>query len=307
MHRDASVYRLKSTATISLLLLAGIARAQTDDSSVSVPPEVPLVKKSFEQLSERNVTRTGERALKIKGVTWEHSETEHFIFHTETGFLVPQLANASEGFYKSIKKDLGVTEDAFQRKSHVYVFLDDAAWRTFAAQVSLEEWTGGFCNGRELFLQTRPHFKFQGTTLPHEMTHLVIHRFLAGDLPLCLNEGFAEFESTRLYRAYLKDRQYRLRLLSPPVSKDRYISVSALTGAVDYPREKEDVTAFYNEAQRLVIFLHEQGGGTAPLVQFLKRQSEGRNFETALREIYGEKFDNLEAFEKKFQPFATTQ
>jgi hypothetical protein len=305
MHGGQRVYRLKFTATISLLLLAGMVGAQADDSSVPAPPEVPLVKKSFEQLSERNVTRTGERALKIKGVTWEHSETEHFIFHTETGFLVPQLANAAEGFYQSIKTDLGVTEDAFQRKSHVYVFLNDEAWRTFASQVHLEEWTGGFCNGRELFLRTRAAFKFQGTTLPHEMTHLVIHRFMAGDLPLWLNEGFAEFESSRLYRAYLKQRQYRPRLMSPPVSKDRYISVNALAGAVDYPREKEDVTAFYAEAQRLVIFLHEQGGGTAPLVQFMKRQSEGRNFETALREVYPEKLDDLEAFEKTFQLFAT--
>jgi hypothetical protein len=307
MLRGKRGYGLKFAATISLLLLAGIARAQTDDSSVPVPPEVPLVKKSFEQLSERNVTRTGDRALKIKGVTWEHSETEHFIFHTETGFLVPQLANASEGFYKSIKTDLAVPEDNYERKSHVYMFLNDAAWRTFASQVNLEEWTGGFCNGRELFLHTRPAVKFQGTVLPHEMTHLVIHRFMAGDLPLWLNEGFAEFESARLNRASLKQHQLRPRLMSPPVSKDRYISLNALTGAVDYPREKEDVTAFYAEAQRLVIFLHEQGGGTAPLVQFMKRQSEGRTFESALREVYSEKFDDLDAFEKKFQPFATAQ
>ena len=292
---------------IGLLLVAGTMAAQTNDSDESDSPEVPLVKKSFEQLSERNVTHTGERALHAKDVTWEHSETEHFIFHTETGFLVPQLAYAAEGFYRSIRNDLGVTEDSYQRKSHIYVFLNDVAWRTFASQVHLDEWTGGFCNGRELFLKTRPHFKFQGTTMPHEMTHLVIHRFMAGDLPLWLNEGFAEFESTRLYRAYLKQRQYRMSVLSPPVNKDSYIPLNTLTGAVDYPRTEDEVKAFYNESHRLVIYLHQQGGGTAALVQFMKRQSEGRTFESALREVYGEKFDDLEALEKKFQPFATTR
>jgi hypothetical protein len=298
---------MRMTAIMTAVgLLAGFCRAETADSSVPAPLDVPLVKKPFEQVSERNVSRTGDRALKMKTVSWEHSESEHFIFHTETGFSIPQLANAAEGFYRSIKIDLGITQDSFQRKSHVYVFLGDDVWKSFASNVHLDAWTGGFCNGRELFLHTRPNFRFQGTTLPHELTHLALYRFVGGDIPLWLNEGFAEFESGRLYRTYVKRRQYRTHGLSDALAKDHYIPLDSLTRAVDYPSTKETVTAFYSESERLMNYLCEEGGGVPPLLKFMKRQSEGRTFETAMNEVYGTRFKDLETFEKKFLVYATT-
>ena len=103
------------------------------------------------------------------------------MFHTESGFAVPQLAGATEEFYANIKKDLGIDEDTFQRKSHIYVFLNEAAWKEFAGHNHLDVWTGGICNGRELFLQSRAHYSFQGTTLTHELTHLTLYRFVGGD------------------------------------------------------------------------------------------------------------------------------
>lgn len=257
---------------------------------------------SWEQLSDRNISRAGEAALAMP-VRWEHSESAHFVFHTETGFAVTQLVGVAEWSYAAIKKDLEIAEDLFERKCHIYVFLSEEKWRDFAASRHVEAWTGGWCTGRELFFQSRPHFKFQGTTLPHELTHLVIHRFVGGDVPLWLSEGLAEFEGVRLYRRYLQQRNYALRGAPDRVGRDEYLPLDELTSAIDYPKSTEAAMAFYTQSRRLVVFLVEELGGMPALIKLLKAQSNGARFDTACREVYGGLYRELEIFEKKFRDF----
>jgi hypothetical protein len=257
----------------------------------------------FERLSERSVSRQGDAALKLETVKWEHSESDHFIFHTEAGFAVTQLVSVAEWSYAAIKKDLQISQDSFERKCHIYVFLNEGIWKEFVGNGKMEPWTGGWCTGRELFFWSRPHFKFQGATLPHEMTHLVLHRFVGGDIPLWLNEGLAEFEGIRLYRTYLKMRNYTLTNVRDYVEPDQFVPLKDLTSAVDYPKNPNDVTPFYIESERLVSFLYFQHGGTGPLMRFLKLQSEGARFDSAWREAYGNEYGDQRAFEDKFATF----
>jgi len=261
----------------------------------------------FDQLSDHNLSRQGEAALQLKAVTWEHSESEHFIFHTETGFSALQLAVVAEWSYAQIKQHLAITRDLFERKCHVYVFLNEPVWHEFVSNGKMEPWTGGWCTGRELFMCSRPHFRFQGTTLPHELTHLVLYRFVGGDIPLWLNEGLAEFEGIRVYRTFLKERNYTLTNVRDHVDRDQYISLNDLVSAVDYPKNKDQVIAFYTEAQRLISFLYYQHGGMTPILKLLKMQSEGARFDSAWRDVYGSTYPDQQAFEDKFIAYVTKQ
>lgn len=276
--------------------------AQAQDEA-SAPDGYRFKMLPFDELSERSVSRTGDTALKIATVKWEHSESDHFIFHTEAGFAVTQLVSVAEWSYAAIKKDLQITQDSFERKCHIYVFLNEGVWREFVGNGKMEPWTGGWCTGRELFFASRPHFKFQGTTLPHEMTHLVMHRFVGGDIPLWLNEGLAEFEGIRLYRTYLKTRNYTLTNVRDHLDPDQFIPLKDLTSAVDYPKAQEEVTAFYVESERLISFLYFQYGGTDPLMKFLRLQSQGERFDSAWREAYGRERGDQQAFEDKFASY----
>lgn len=278
------------------------ARGEEDTSDSS---QYHLKAVPFEQLSENSVSRQGDVALKTATIKWQHSESDHFIFHTETGFAVTQLVGVAEWSYAAIKKEFGIAQDSFERKCHLYVFLNEPAWRSFASDGKMEAWTGGWCTGRELFFWSRPHFKFQGTTLPHEMTHLVLHRFIGGDIPLWLNEGLAEFEGTRQSRAYLKAREYALTNVRDHLDRARYIPLNSLTSAIDYPKTKEEVEAFYTESQRLITFLYLQHSGMGPLMKFTKLQAEGARFDSAWREIYGSKYGDLQSFEDKFIVYLT--
>ena len=296
---------MKTTELLSIAAIVVVCEftATAQDSAANYQP------KTFEQLSERTVSRMGDQALKMKSVKWQHGESDHFIFHAEAGFSIPQLAGATEGYYESIKRDLDIRQDTYQRKSHIYVFESEEAWREFARTTKLDAWTGGVCTGRELFFQARTHFKFQGNTLPHELTHLTLYRFVGGDIPLWLNEGFAEFEATRLYRAYLKARNYQLKGLSARLPKEQFIPLARLTSAIDYPARDEEVKAFYTQSERLVSFLYYNCGGITPLMKFIKVQSQGLTFEAACRDVYADigKWTDANRFENRFITFATTE
>jgi len=287
---------------LSILLSFHAVAQDVDDTSSLGEYRFKIL--PFDQLSERSVSRQGDAALKLATVKWEHSESDHFIFHTESGFAVTQLVNVAEWSYDRIKKDLQITQDSFERKCHIYVFLNEPVWHEFVSNGKLEPWTGGWCTGRELFFASRPHFKFQGTTLPHEMTHLVLHRFVGGDIPLWFNEGLAEFEGIRVYRTYLKMRNYRLTNIRDHVDPDHFITLKDLTSAVDYPKDQEEVIAFYTESERLITFLYFQYGGMDRLMQFLKLQSQGAHFDSAWREVYGKEHE-LQEFEDRFVAFVS--
>jgi hypothetical protein len=296
--------------TLVGLIVAAVCCAHAsarDEEAVPAQSQYNLKVVPFAELSEHYVSRRGDAALSIEAVKWEHSESDHFIFHTETGFLVTQLVSAAEWSYVGIKKDLGITQDSFERKCHLYVFLNEQAWRKFVGDGKMDAWTGGWSTGRELFFWSRPNFKFQGRTLPHELTHLVLHRFVGGDIPVWLNEGLAEFEGIRIYRAYLKARHYALTNVPDHLSRDKYIPLKDLTSAIDYPKSKDEVVAFYIESQRLVSFLYYQHGGMMPLMKLVKLQSEGARFDSAWRDVYISNYSDLQEFENKFIAYLTKE
>jgi len=72
---------------IGAALLSLQALAQTNDEDALPPGEYHLKLLPFDQLSEKSVSRQGDAALNLKSVQWQHSESDHFIFHTETDVI----------------------------------------------------------------------------------------------------------------------------------------------------------------------------------------------------------------------------
>ena len=78
------------------VIAGGVPAAAQSNDDFLPPGEYHLKVLPFAELSERSVSRQGDLALNLKAVKWEHSESDHFIFHSETGFSVPQLAVSAE-------------------------------------------------------------------------------------------------------------------------------------------------------------------------------------------------------------------
>ena len=282
-----------------LILLAASAIAE-HAPAIGALPEV-----QFENLSDRALTRLGQKALTVRRGEWKHGETAHFVYHFFDRPMASAVAVEAEFYYRVIAKELAKDTTRWERKSHIFVFETADDWAQFQRNGALDPWTGGVHSRGELFIRRDPQFRFKGNTLGHEVAHLVVERFFGANVPLWLNEGYAEEVSMRCYAAFQRARNYRARPVSAAVDGARFIRLAELTSAVSYPAEVEQVQAFYAESERLTRFLSaasKPGFGT-----FFEALSQGARFETALGKGFGARFPSLDALEREFRTYATNE
>ncbi|MCX7824925.1 MAG: hypothetical protein N2689_05145 [Verrucomicrobiae bacterium] len=257
------------------------------------------MEKPWEKLLHKKLSDYGNLALGSGTKAWRHAETEHFGFHFHDAGDAQKVVRLAEYFYEQIKSDLGVTQDRFIRKNHVFIFADEAAWKKFLGDGRFDGWATGFAVRSELFLFNPPGRGFVTYLLAHEMTHCIFYRFVPRPIPLWLNEGFADFEAMRVI-ARSKGLDER-RVVG--WGKVDY-PLKELVRATKYPKDKKG--QFYAASERLVRFLITQHDRSKflPLVNML---ADGAKFEDAVLFIHHDKYKTFAAFEeahRKFDPLA---
>ena len=291
-----------SCAFLRLILLQGLAAGSALAQAPAVP-ETPytLATVPLERLSDKNITVDGRRALAIRPGEWKHAETEHFILHFFRTFLAAPVSVEAEFYYRYILADLGVSETngAGAGKTHIYLFESREDWVTFRKAAWLEPWTGAVHIDGALFVPRYPEFKWKGNALGHEISHLLVKRWVGTRLPLWLSEGYAEDVSSRGNAAFYRARGYLahpLELIPPG-----YMPLARLTALVVYPPEGE-VKTFYRESRALTAFL----GGEGNKARFLKMftaMAQGAPFSFAWKEAYGSRWLSLDAMEVEFKKY----
>lgn len=284
----------------ALVFLSSFVIGHSSFAADGALAEVP-----FQQLSSRELQPLGRAALAIRPGEWKHAETPNFIIHFFQSFAAAPVAVEAEFYYRVIAKELEKDTTQWERKSHIFVFETADDWAQFQRNGALDPWTGGVHSRGELFIRRDPQFRFKGNTLGHEVAHLVVDRFYGSNVPLWLNEGYAEYVSMRCYAAFQRARNYRARPLSSAVDGANFIRLAELTNAVAYPVEVERVHAFYSESERLTRFLSAAGKpGFATMFDAL---AKGARFETALAKGFGGRFPSLDALEREFKTYATNE
>ncbi len=282
----------------ALLLLTVAASGQQSDNGALA--EIP-----FQQLSDRQLRPLGQAALGIRAGEWKHAETPNFICHYFRSFAAAPVTVEAEFYYRLIAQELGKDTTSWERKSHIFVFESAEDWAAFQKRGALDPWTGGIHSGGELFIRRDPQFRFKGNTLGHEVAHLVVDRFYGSNVPLWLNEGYAEYVSRRCYAAFQRARNYGTRPTSRAVDAAGFLPLAELTTAVGYPAEAEKVHVFYAESERLARFL--SGANKAGFGVFFEALSKGSRFDTALGKGFGSRFPGLDALEREFKTYATNE
>lgn len=158
---------------------------------------------------------------------------------------------------------------------------------------------GGFTDGWELFMYRNPFWLAPRQVLAHELTHIILFRFLEGPIPLFLNEGFADYVSFRAISTQFEGNEYNVRLveLVPP---DQYIPLQELAGMTYYPQTRDGVINYYRESELLVRYLVTTYGNEK-FYSFLHGMSTGETFKKMIQKTY--ELD-LRDFEEKFKAFA---
>ena len=283
---------------------AGLAQVDTPAAVAPAGTGLDELKEiSFASLSNPYITPLGTAALSTRPTEWKHAETDNFIYHYFHGFVATPVSVEAEFYYRVIAKDLGKDTSHWERKAHIFVFEQPEDWKAFQTKGSLDPWTGGIHARGELFIQRNPAFKFKGNTLGHETAHLVIDRFYGSNVPIWLNEGYAEYISRVAYASYFRARGYDTHARTETLTPAAYLPLEQLTNLLTYPADVRQVVAFYTESEKLVRFLNTVDKAKFQLL--LQGLASGRLFESALYSAYGSRFASLHLLEAEFQPYAT--
>lgn len=324
---------MKCTAAITaILLLANFSRAQnpapatawpwvspapsanaTPGSGVSVstrdaggqppPRDIPLVEKKWEELSDHEVGKEGQKALAIKPERWKHAETENFIIHFRRVTEARKVVREIEFDLWFVAKTLGATPSQYRRKSHVFVFEDEYEWQAFLADTDNPQWFGSFAFHDELFLSVRRMEQgglFDSHTLAHETTHAVVARlYPLEDWPTWLNEGFAEYMGGACVAArnHQLVKSYQQNLKSAEMPLDEMFALKR------YPDDREKVAELYQTGEKFVRFLMNNLPKDR-FRKFVKEVLATNDPKAAFIQVYGDKFKDFDSFEKKFAPFS---
>lgn len=257
----------------------------------------------WEALSDRNLSSLGTAALRIRPGDWKHAESTNFIYHFFQGFIATATSVEAEFYYRVISKELDRDTTQWERKSHIFIFERPEDWAIFQKLGSLDRWTGALHSGHELFIQRDPGSKFKGSSLGHEVAHLVIHRFFGAGVPLWLNEGYAEYASSRAYASYHRARGYAAKPYSNAVAMSQFIPLERLTNLAAYPESPGEVAVFYDQSHRLVRLLYKESRGK--FLAFIEACSKGNRFDTALGKAYGGRFPTVGSLEQELKTYAS--
>lgn len=278
-----------------------------DAANASKPADSPgnisgqLKEIPFAQLSDNHLTALGQEALSLAPKSWKHAETKHFIYHFHRNDVATPVSVEAEYDYRIITLELGKKGAQWERKCNLFIFESPTQWKTFQKKAQLDPWTGGIQSQGELFLLRNAKYRWKGDTLAHEITHLVLYRFVGADIPLWLNEGFAEYAAINTYAMFWRQRGYDSKPRFSLVPAAQFIPLSSLTAMASYPKKTAKVRAFYLESQALVRFLISQN--RPAFLQFMQLLAHGARFDSALEKTFGDTFANSEALETAFKKY----
>jgi len=287
-------YKSDRFGTLYLAMTVFICLVLT--SSFSLASSINLV--DWEDLTDQKLTETGKTALAVYGDAWLHAETEHFVYHFHDAKEAETVLVHAEVYYQWVKEMFGVAEDLEKNKSHIFVFDDKDLWKSYN-QRTPEKLPGAeaFTNGQELFIYRESFWLEPQRVLAHEITHLVLFRFVRGDVPLFLNEGFAEFMATKAIAMKADGNDFNVRTFRL-IPENEFIPLEELVSLKSYPPDKTEI--FYRQSELLTRYLilnHPR----EDFYTLLRATAEGTPFEKSLEEIYSLDF---ETFTDKFKHYA---
>lgn len=291
---------------------------------------VALQEKELRSLSNPNVSAIGQRSLSIDPSSWKHAETENFVIHYRQADDAQKVASLAEYVLWFVEQSLGNNADKHTHKSHLFIFADDADWKTFLSSLpEAPQWAASFVEGHDLYLNihqalqapekepskrvaaldtpeallaalnTGTPGKFDSKIVAHETTHAVVARlYPAKHWPIWLNEGLAE---------YMLDASLASRKKQPIPDHRLYmrqavIPVQTLVQMRSYPKEHQQIHQFFASSEKLVrFFMCELPKERFP--KFADAVLAGSTFEQALLAVYGDKVGSMENFLRKYEAF----
>jgi hypothetical protein len=227
-------------------------------------------------------------SIDLKG--WEQISDRHFkvFFKQEAGEEIPrQILNKAENYYSTIADRIG-----YARYQNFWTWEERVPIIYFSSQEEFTRithqpaWSKGFSVTHLASVNLRMIVTFKGqedfltSTLPHEISHLILHDFIGPQrsIPLWFDEGVAQLEEQRNDQ----NDKTMARLVANGQSVPFTILQSIESGAgFDY----RSASIFYAESLYIVDFLVKTYGKES-FINLCRNIRDGKIFEEALRSAY---------------------
>jgi hypothetical protein len=234
-------------------------------------------------------TKAHALTLDLRG--WQQISDKHFkvYFKREAGEDAPrQILNKAEEYYSTIADRIG-----YERYQNFWTWEERVPIVYFPSQEEYNKstgqpiWSKGFAISHLSSVNLRMIVTFRGqdnfltSTLPHEISHLILHDFIGPkrQIPMWFDEGVAQLEEQGdnqnygpiLARLILSGQSMPLKLLENVNSGRSLNSTQA--------------SIFYAESLYIVDFLVKTYG-KEDFINLCRSLRDGKNFEEALRSSY---------------------
>ncbi len=264
--------------------------------------EQGFTERKLDEITPISPSPLGKQVLDFKPDKWKFAETDNFILAFRRVTEARRVAREVEFTLAHVAKILQFSPKDYKNKSFIFIFEDSQEWRTFLNKIDMSLQTLSFARGDELFLNVRKASdtgKFDERTLAHEATHAIIARLYQAkyqNLPLWLHEGIAEYMAAESMAAR---RKQSLRLHQKPLGSAG-LTLRAILSTNAYPASSEQRGQFYQSSERLFRFLCD-GHPRERIRSFIDAIADLRSAESALLEIYGDKYKSFEELEKCYE------
>ena len=259
--------------------------------------------KSWDDLSDRDLTPLGRAVLNEGRPDWVHAESEHFIFHAGTLAAVEEIAGESEFAYIKIGDTLSTNGVA--RKGHVFVVGRREIWEKVLQGSNRQDDSVSMQLQNDLFVLKETNSVGNVLRIPHEMVHFRLWQLYGNRTPVWLDEGLAAYLGWKVAVAAHSLKGKQLVWAPPHLKRENLLSVEQLTGATVYPSGSEAGAAFYIEAELFVSAIARKIGDDK-LAEFVKAVAgDGISWDDFLRERFSFADSDFVWLERQVETYAS--
>ena len=241
--------------------------------------------------------------LDLRG--WSQISDKHFkvVFKKGMSENVPRgILNKAEDYYSTIANRIG-----YERYQNFWTWDDRvpivyfSSQEEFAKTTGRPAWSKGFSISHLSSVNFRMIVTYQGqedflkTTLPHEISHLILHDFIGANryIPSWFDEGVAQLEEER-------DDQNHKTILANLVRSGQSIPLLILQNLNSNAQpDARYASIFYAESLYIVDFLVKTYG-KEDFINLCRNLRNGKNFDEAFKSSYYPAVESMAALQDKW-------
>lgn len=229
---------------------------------------------------------------------WKEISDKHFkVFYKneKERESAQQLLNRAEVYYSSIADHIGYARyNNFWTWEQRVPILYFSSQEEYAKVTGRPAWSKGFSISHLSSVNLRMIVTYEGqvdflsSTLPHEISHLILHDFIGANrlIPLWFDEGVAQLEETR------EDEQ-NYKILARLIAGGQNMSLAFLQNVNSgTDLDNRNASIFYAESLYIVDFLVKTYGRES-FINLCRNLRNGKGFEESLRSAYYPALDSM--------------